>query len=136
MSQSETQLRAPELPHGAGGKSGPGLVVLAAPRLHAVRLTAEKTVDPDASRAHAEVVREGDRFVLRDLGSTNGTFLEGRRVREGALCDGDLVRFGGTLALFSADAIGDYEGEPVPAESVYVGGPRARATWEGLRKVA
>src|SRR5688572_16260848 len=109
MSQSETQLRAPEPPPGAGTKSGPGLVVLSTPRLRVVRLTAERTVvgrgddatvqidDPDASRAHAEVVREGDRFVLRDLGSTNGSFLEGRRVREAALCDGDLIRFGGTL---------------------------------------
>ena len=145
--QSETQLRAPDLPQGAGAKTGAGLVLLGA-RLQIVRLDAARTVigrgeestvqidDPDASRAHAEVVREGDRYVLRDLGSTNGTFLDGRRVKDGSLCDGDVVRFGGTLALFVAGTIGDYEGEPVPAEAAFVGGPRSRPMWEGLRKVA
>lgn len=145
--RSETQLRAPDLPPGAGAKTGAGLLLLG-PALRIVRLDEERTVvgrgddvrvhvdDPDASRAHAEVVREGDRYLLRDLGSTNGTFLDGRRVKEGTLCDGDVVRFGGTLAIFVECTIGDYEGDGVPAEASFVGGPRARPMWEGLRKVA
>ena len=145
---SETQLRAPELPPGAGSRTGAGLVLLSQPALRIVRLDQERTVvgrdedvtvhidDPDASRAHAELVREGDRFVLRDLGSTNGTFLDGRRIKDGTLCDGDVIRFGGTLAIFVAETIGDYEGEIVPAEASFIGGPRSRPMWDGLRKVA
>jgi serine phosphatase RsbU (regulator of sigma subunit) len=37
--------------------------------------------DPFASRVHAEVRREGDQFVLRDLGSANGTFYNGLPVQ-------------------------------------------------------
>ena len=35
-------------------------------------------VDVKVSGVHLEIVKEGDGFVLRDLGSTNGTFLDGR----------------------------------------------------------
>jgi hypothetical protein len=47
------------------------------------------------SRRHAEVVRSGSQLVLRDLGSTNGTFVNGRKVSgETALSPGDQVQFG------------------------------------------
>lgn len=46
------------------------------------------------SRAHAEIVRLGDDFLLRDSGSTNGCFVNGARVTEQMLNDGDLLRFG------------------------------------------
>lgn len=48
--------------------------------------------DNKVSGVHCEVVLEGGRPVLRDLGSTNGTFLEGKRIDEIALSHGD--RFG------------------------------------------
>src|ERR671916_2694425 len=35
--------------------------------------------DPFASRVHAEVRREGDQYVLQDLGSANGTYYNGSR---------------------------------------------------------
>lgn len=47
------------------------------------------------SRLHAEVIRLGQDFLLRDLGSTNGSFINGSRITEQMLGDGDLVRFGG-----------------------------------------
>ena len=47
-----------------------------------------------ASRRHAEVVLEGDRWVFRDLGSTNGTFLEGERIEEVVLEGLVELRFG------------------------------------------
>ncbi len=71
-----------------------------------VPLTAERTtlgrrpdnaiplVDVKVSGVHLEIVKEGDGFVLRDLGSTNGTFLDGRKVTEVALSHGDRVKFG------------------------------------------
>lgn len=50
--------------------------------------------DEKTSGVHAEVVLEGDRHVLRDLGSTNGTFLDGKRVNEIVLTPGDVVTIG------------------------------------------
>jgi len=50
--------------------------------------------DEKTSGVHAEIVLEGDRHVLRDLGSTNGTFLDGKRVTEMVLTPGDVVTFG------------------------------------------
>ncbi len=46
------------------------------------------------SRSHAEIIRVGTDYLLRDLGSTNGCYVNGTRVSEQMLTDGDLVRFG------------------------------------------
>lgn len=50
--------------------------------------------DPAISRHHAEFIRLGDDVLLRDLGSTNGSFINGVRISEQLLNDGDVVRFG------------------------------------------
>jgi serine phosphatase RsbU (regulator of sigma subunit)/pSer/pThr/pTyr-binding forkhead associated (FHA) protein len=57
--------------------------------------------DPFASRVHAEVRREGDQYVLQDLGSANGTLYNGERV-EGAvgLTPGGRVQIGETEIQF------------------------------------
>jgi diguanylate cyclase (GGDEF)-like protein len=48
------------------------------------------------SRMHARITREGDgHYVLEDLDSTNGTFLNGRRVHRESLRSGDRVQLGG-----------------------------------------
>jgi pSer/pThr/pTyr-binding forkhead associated (FHA) protein len=52
------------------------------------------------SRHHAEVVRRGSAFLVRDLGSTNGVWLRGERVEESALQDGDVVRVGHAQLVF------------------------------------
>jgi adenylate cyclase len=49
----------------------------------------------DVSRCHAEVRFENERWVLRDLGSSNGTFVGSTRVAEHELQSGDRVRIGG-----------------------------------------
>jgi EAL domain-containing protein (putative c-di-GMP-specific phosphodiesterase class I) len=43
------------------------------------------------SREHAVIVKEGKGYRVRDLGSTNGTFVNGVRIDEAPLADGDLV---------------------------------------------
>lgn len=50
--------------------------------------------DPDVSKFHAEVVWRGERFILRDLKSSNGTFVNDERIVETDLKNDDLVRIG------------------------------------------
>ncbi len=52
------------------------------------------------SRDHAVVRKDGVGYVLKDLGSTNGTFVNGNRVTETRLRDGDLILFGDTEYCF------------------------------------
>lgn len=51
---------------------------------------------PASSGQHAELVCESGRWVLRDRASTNGTFLNGRRVERAAVGSGDLITIGST----------------------------------------
>jgi transcriptional regulator with PAS, ATPase and Fis domain len=53
------------------------------------------------SRQHAELRRQGPIYALRDLGSTNGTYVNGVRVEHSGLSEGDVVRFGSMVALVS-----------------------------------
>lgn len=54
--------------------------------------------DPDVSGHHAMLYREGDAVLVRDLGSTNGTFVNGVRIVDAApLAVGDRLRFGLSL---------------------------------------
>ncbi len=46
---------------------------------------------PEVSSLHAEIVQVGEGYVLRDLGSTNGTFVNGERTTQRWLADGDIV---------------------------------------------
>jgi len=49
-------------------------------------------IDSDqVSREHAVIVKEGGRFRVRDPGSTNGTFLNGRQIDEAPINDGDIL---------------------------------------------
>jgi pSer/pThr/pTyr-binding forkhead associated (FHA) protein len=51
--------------------------------------------DPSVSRRHAELRREGGRWILRDLGSRNGTRVNGARLlAEAEVGPGDRVSFG------------------------------------------
>ena len=58
--------------------------------------------DPKVSRQHAEVRRDREGFVLVDLGSTNGTLVNGRPVREAHLHDGDRIAIGPATLVFEA----------------------------------
>ncbi|WP_030420752.1 DUF1707 and FHA domain-containing protein [Streptomyces sp. SCSIO 75703] len=55
------------------------------------------------SRVHAELTRQGGMWVLRDLGSTNGTTVNGRRVIGAAVVrEGDQIGFGRTVFRLAA----------------------------------
>jgi Protein of unknown function (DUF3662)/FHA domain len=56
--------------------------------------------DRNVSRRHAEIRRRGPVVVLVDLDSTNGTIVNGRRVREHPLADGDRITLGNSRLTF------------------------------------
>lgn len=60
--------------------------------------------DTEVSRQHAEIRRVNNVFTLVDLGSSNGTFVNGQRIRHHVLASGDQVQVGGTLMLFTGPA--------------------------------
>lgn len=57
-------------------------------------------VDPRVSRFHAEVERTPRGYIIRDLGSTNGTRLKGRPIQERLLEEGDVLTLGDTEMRF------------------------------------
>ena len=56
--------------------------------------------DYRSSRYHAIITNTDGRFFIRDLGSTNGTFVAEVRVMEQTLSDGDHIRVGDTRFTF------------------------------------
>jgi len=66
--------------------------------------------DGRASRHHARIDARRGSLVLSDLGSTNGSFVNDRRVESIALGEGDRVRVGTTTLLVEAIANGDSTG--------------------------
>ena len=58
--------------------------------------------DATVSRKHAVIVRRGDELVILDDRSMNGVWLNGERVTEATLHDGDQIRLGRVPLLFRA----------------------------------
>ena len=56
--------------------------------------------DPNISRRHAEVRRDGDQYTLVDLDSTNGLLVNGQEVKRAALAEGDRLQLGTTQLRF------------------------------------
>ena len=59
--------------------------------------------DPNVSRRHAEVRRDGDTYILVDLDSTNGVEVGGKRVKRLELSDGSRFTIGSTEVVFSEE---------------------------------
>jgi Nif-specific regulatory protein len=61
--------------------------------------------DHQVSRRHAEFTLREGRFWLSDGGSTHGTLVNGERVAERALSEGDRIQIGNVLLTFTAEAL-------------------------------
>ncbi|MCL6471492.1 MAG: DUF3662 domain-containing protein [Firmicutes bacterium] len=60
--------------------------------------------DPNVSRHHATVEKIGSQYILKDLDSTNGTFVNGMRVGERILKHGDVITIGTTKLQFRRES--------------------------------
>jgi len=56
--------------------------------------------DPKLSAQHARIRQEGDEFILYDLASKNGTFVNENRVQRQILADNDIIVVGTTKLIF------------------------------------
>ena len=61
--------------------------------------------DTEVSRRHAEFRQQDDGYLLVDIGSANGTFVNNERISQIALKPGDHLAFGQTLVVYSADGV-------------------------------
>jgi len=56
--------------------------------------------NPTVSRFHAKITRSEDKYFIEDLGSANGTMVNGIRVTKELLHDGDIVQLGDVVLVF------------------------------------
>ena len=89
--------------------------------LDAEKTVAGRSVDADiflddvtVSRRHAEFVREGDDFVVRDIGSLNGTYINRTRIDSAVLRSGDEVHIGKYRLTFHPSPGRESGGAPAP----------------------
>ena len=62
-----------------------------------------KLLDTEISRRHAELTETTDGYRIRDLGSVNGTFVNGRAVQDALLRSGDRIQVGQTILVIVAE---------------------------------
>ncbi len=86
---------------------------------------------PTVSRNHLIVRRQGDQFLVQDLASTNGTFVDGAQIREAFLRAGALLEVGDVQMRFqpqvrplevspaSNDRLGDLVGKSLPMRQIF-----------------
>lgn len=77
-------------------------------------------VDSTVSRRHAMIILEDAKAWLEDLGSTNGTFVEGKQIQPGErveLADGTDLKFGSAILTLKLPVISDQEEEIAEQET-------------------
>jgi transcriptional regulator with AAA-type ATPase domain len=88
------------------------------------------------SRTHCKIYRDGPVLAFRDLGSTNGTYLNGERVEHGALARGDVFRVGDAVALIDGpEASLERPAVALLAPDLY-GGPTLSRALDPARRAA
>jgi len=72
------------------------------------------------SRQHCRLIQAGNQLKLRDLGSRNGTYLNGQRVSEAVIKAGDCLQVGPVSLVFQID------GQPVEIKAPFKGHKKTR----------
>src|SRR5579872_356839 len=111
VDESTRMFEAPAAPEG-GKRDRAYLVVLAGTSVGEMyKIESEQTIigrgqkaqirlmDDGISREHAQLVVQGERVILEDMGSTNGTYCNGLKVDRKELVDGDKILVGSTTIL-------------------------------------
>lgn len=88
--------------------------------------------DAEVSRKHARLTFQGGKYVIEDLGSTNGTFVNGQRlVSSTVLKPGDVISLGEQIVLLyeglAQDAGATVIGRKAPARTAVPSAPQAQA---------
>jgi transcriptional regulator with AAA-type ATPase domain len=92
--------------------------------------------DPLISRKHVRLTLEASGFRVEDLGSRNGTYVDGQRVGLPVLADvGSVVRVGGAILLLVADTV-PFEHYGLGIRAGVVGGPGLRRVLESVERIA
>lgn len=66
--------------------------------------------NPQVSRQHAVIERAPDgRHVLRDLGSTNGTYVNGQRITQRPLTPGEVIQIGAFKLVYNGSSLDQYD---------------------------
>lgn len=78
-----------------------------------------QVADPGVSKQHAVVYLEEGKAVVEDLGSLNGTFINGKKVGKGALAAGDILRVGRVSLRFYEEKESTSEGNRL-GETQYI----------------
>jgi pSer/pThr/pTyr-binding forkhead associated (FHA) protein len=99
--------------------------------------TSEITVnDGTLSRRHFQIWREGERYLLKDLGSRNGTWVDGKPAQGTMLRQNDCILAGRSLFLFSEDPLSagfSPKGQPPTHDTAFL--PAALAAERAANKV-
>jgi transcriptional regulator with PAS, ATPase and Fis domain len=91
--------------------------------------------DLSVSRVHAQIFYDGWRWVVRDEGSRNGTFVDGRRISEHVMESPPVIRLGHLIALAVADARG-LTGARMGLDGAQIAGAAWRAMREEIAQLA
>ena len=90
-----------------------------------------EVADPSVSSHHCEVLLRGSEVVVRDLNSTNGTFISGGKVTEKVLKIGQLLRLGQVEMRLEADAAGAPAKKQFDRTTVITGGVKLTELEQG-----
>ncbi|MEZ4272905.1 MAG: FHA domain-containing protein [Myxococcota bacterium] len=97
-----TDNKAELVPVDIPGNTARGAIALNTEHITLGRAASNTVVlhDPEVSKFHAEILAEGNSFVLWDLGSSNGTWVNGEAITNRELQPGDEIEFGASRYVF------------------------------------
>lgn len=150
----ETAIKRETMPVMVGDNQAPSLVVIASGKTWQVPFAKEALTigrhpendivlnTPMASRAHARIERRQDDFILRDLNSRNGTWVNDAKVTEQTLRGGEAIRIGPARLIFkrgfSSEDLTDLTspaGRAEPRPVVIVPGLLGSELWLGSERI-